>query len=259
MTILLFFVGRWSFDDICAKSLSSAKLGDSILITIILFESALELIPEALRKHPLIRKKWHQNLKKKNRGILLDGAIHRPLVDSLEDQEKRGRPDIIHHSLLNVVYSPLFKEGIIQVFIHTRNSLCIKIPSQWRVPVNYNRFCGLFSQLLLKQRVPLSGEPILTATHCTLSKLLRQFEGSEIILCDIPSENKKESAIIKSLTNFSPLSSGVFLIGGFQHGEAEAFRYFEPTPIQDWTLLTLYDEVKPAWVIVAKIVHWLEG
>ncbi|MFX0126239.1 MAG: hypothetical protein ACFFAE_21645 [Candidatus Hodarchaeota archaeon] len=229
------------------------------MITIVFFESALELIPESLRKHPSIRKKWKQNLKKKNRGILLDGAIHRPLVDSLEDKEKRGRPDIVHHSLLNVVYSPLFTQGKVQIFIHTRKDLCIKIPSQWRVPVNYNRFCGLFSQLLTKYKVPLLGEPILTATHCTLSKLLQQFDESEIYICDIPSKRIKESIIMKNLADISPVSSGVFLIGGFQHGEAN-FRFFEPpTSVQDMILLTIYDEVKPAWVIVAKIIHWLEA
>jgi len=209
-----------------------------------------------MRNHPLIRKEWQKNLKKKNRGILLDGAIHRPIVDSLENREKRGRPDIIHHSLLNIVYSPLFKQGKIQVFIHTRNNLCLRIPSQWRVPVNYNRFCGLFSQLLLKKRVPLSGEPILTVTHCTLSKLLHQFADSEIYLCDIPSESVGGTVIIKNLMDLFPFSSGVFLIGGFQYGESE----FETTDInQDLVLLTIYDEVKPTWVIVAKIIQWLEA
>lgn len=211
-----------------------------------------------MRRHPLIRKKWQQNLKKKNRGILLDGAIHRPIVDSLEDREKRGRPDILHHSLLNIVYSPLFKQGKIQVFIHTRDDLCIKIPSQWRVPVNYNRFCGLFSQLLLKQRVPLSGDPILTATHCKLSKLLNQFEKLDIYLCDIPPESVKDSIVIENLADLSPTSSGVFLIGGFQYGEAR-YPFFKSPLSENLVLLRIYPKVKPAWVIVAKIIHWLEA
>lgn len=226
------------------------------MITIIFFESALELIPESTRSHPLIRKEWQKNLKKKRRGILLDGALHRPIVDSLENREKRGRPDIIHHSLLNIVYSPLFMQGKIQVFIHTCNNLCIKIPPQWRVPVNYNRFCGLFSQLLLKKRVPLSGEPILTVNHCTLRKLLDQLGDSEIYLCDIPFESVKERNIMKNLTDLLPFSSGVFLIGGFQHGESE----FDRANLnQDLVILTIYNEVKPAWVIVAKIIQWLEA
>lgn len=210
-----------------------------------------------MRKHPLIRKKWQQNLKKKNRGILLDGAIHRSIVDSLEDREKRGRPDILHHSLLNIAYSPLFEQEKVQVFIHTRNDLCIKIPSQWRVPVNYNRFCGLFSQLLLKRKVPLSGEPILTVTHCTLSNLLNQFED-DIYLCDIPHESVKNSVIMKNLTELSPSSSGVFLIGGFQYGDAR-YPFFKSSVGEKLVLLTLYSKVKPAWVIVAKIIHWLEA
>jgi rRNA small subunit pseudouridine methyltransferase Nep1 len=211
-----------------------------------------------MRKHPLIRKEWQQNLKKKNRGILLDGAIHRPIVDSLEDREKRGRPDILHHSLLNIVYSPLFEQGKVQVFIHTRNDLCIKIPSQWRVPVNYNRFSGLFSQLLLKKRVPLSGEPILTAAHCTLSKLLNQFEELDIYLCDIPHESVRDSVITKNLAELSPTSSGVFLIGGFQYGEA-SFPFFKSRLSENLILLTIYPKVKPTWVIVTKIIHWLEA
>ncbi len=227
-------------------------------IVIIFFDSALELIPQSLRKHPLVRKKWHKGLKK-NRGILLDGALHRPLLDSLEDVEKRGRPDIIHHSLMNIVYSPLFREKKIQVFVHTRNDLCIEIPSHWRVPVNYNRFCGLFSQLLLKRRVPLTGESILTVEHSSLVKLLQKFKDSEIYICEHTTRSNNEEIKTKNLNEISPISSKIFLIGGYQRGDAE-FHFLESnTSAYDWVLLTLYEEVKPAWVIAAKLIHWLEA
>ncbi|MFX1284877.1 MAG: hypothetical protein ACFFB5_14545 [Promethearchaeota archaeon] len=226
-------------------------------ITIIFFESALELIPKSLRKHPLIRKEWQKGLRKKSRGILLDGAIHRPLLDSLEDAEKRGRPDIIHHSLLAIVYSPLFRDNKIHVIIHTRNDLCIEIPSHWRVPVNYNRFCGLFSQLLLKKRVPLSGEPILTVKHSSLFNLLDQFKGTEIFFCEQTGKNNKEIKA-KNLSQISPISSKIFLIGGFQRGTTKVRIPESNISPRDWMLLTLYEEVKPAWVIAAKLIHWLE-
>lgn len=227
-------------------------------IVVIFFESALELIPNSHHKHPLVRKEWQRNVKKKHRGILLDGALHRPILDSLERAEKRGRPDIIHHSLMNVIYSPLFEEEKIQVFIHTRNDLCIRIPSNWRVPVNYNRFCGLFSQLLLNRRVPLAGEPILTVEQCALGKLLQEFNDSEIFLCDSPTEKSSKQFSIQTLSNLSLYSSKVFLIGGFQHGEAEFHSLESPISIQDWTVLKIYEEVKPAWVIAARLIHWLE-
>lgn len=224
-------------------------------ITIIFFESALELIPETLRNHPLIKKEWRSNVKKKNRGIILDGAIHRSLINLLEAGEKRGRPDIIHHSLLNLVYSPLFLEGKINVLIHTRSNLCIKIPSIWRIPVNYNRFIGLFAQLLLNKRVPLSGDPLLTAEHCTLEKILQGFEGSEIFLCEASGEKNKD-ILVKNLEEISEFTSKVFLIGGFQHGDPES-EFLRLSPY--FFTLTLYKDIKPAWVITAKLIHWLEA
>ena len=82
------------------------------------------------------------------------------------------------------------------------------------------------------------------------------FGDSEIYLCDIPFESVKERNIMKNLTDLLPFSSGVFLIGGFQHGESE----FDRANLnQDLVILTIYNEVKPAWVIVAKIIQWLEA
>jgi rRNA pseudouridine-1189 N-methylase Emg1 (Nep1/Mra1 family) len=54
-------------------------------ITVIFFESALELIPEFLRNHSMVRKEWKNNTKKKNRGILLDRAVHNPIMNQVLD------------------------------------------------------------------------------------------------------------------------------------------------------------------------------
>lgn len=224
-------------------------MDEVMVVRIVLFESALELIPESLRDHPQIRKEWRRNVKQKNRGILLDGGIHRPLIDSLEQAEKRGRPDIIHHSLLNIVYSPLFRNEKILVHIHTRDDLCIRIPSNWRVPVNYNRFCGLFSQLLFRKRVPLTGEPLLIVEHCSLPQLLNSFDKSDIFLCDDP---KNTNALKFSDIHFT--SPAIFLIGGFQHGEVN----MNMSKIRNLIPIYLYKEIKPAWVIVGKLITWLE-
>ncbi len=220
-----------------------------MVVRILFFDSALELIPESLRDHPQIRMEWRKNVKKKNRGVLLDGGIHRPLIDSLEQAEKRGRPDIIHHSLLNIVYSPLFRNDKIQVHIHTRNDLYIRIPSNWRVPVNYNRFCGLFAQLLLKKRVPITGEPLLTLEHCSLPQLLKRFDEFELYLCEEPKNSHAQR-----LSDIHLASPAVFLIGGFQRGETN----MDILKSKNLIPIYLYKEIKPAWVIAAKLVTWLE-
>jgi len=227
-------------------------------ITIIFYESALELIPEKLRKHRLIRHEWQKNVKKKKRGILLDGAIHRTLVDSLEHAEKRGRPDIIHHALVNICFSSLFKKNKVRIIIHTRNDLCIQIPSEWRVPVNYNRFCGLFSQLLLNRRVPLNGNsPILMVEQCFLNQVLQQLD-SDIFLCELPNKIQKGSLNIISLPEIPHYSSMVFLIGGFQHGDANILSLISDDLKKRITYLTIYEKVVPAWVVVTKLINWLE-
>ncbi|MHA2226371.1 MAG: hypothetical protein ACXAC8_14270 [Candidatus Hodarchaeales archaeon] len=226
-------------------------------INIIFFECALELIPEQLRTHRLIRNKWRMS-EKKNRGILLDGAIHRSLMSLLDSPEKRGRPDILHHSLINLVYSPLFIEEKIKIFLHTRNDLCIQIPSKWRIPVNYNRFCGLFSQLLLKKRVPISNEPLLTAKTCSLKNFLQKFKDSIFYICELPNENWEKNRIVDNFVNITEHSSITFLLGGFQHGIPELQLSNQIFRDKDMFVLSFYDEIKPVWIIASKIIQKLE-
>jgi rRNA small subunit pseudouridine methyltransferase Nep1 len=227
-----------------------------IVVKIIFFESALELIPEPLRKHPLIRKEWKRNVKQKNRGILLDGAIHRSFMGSLDHVEKRGRPDIIHHSLLNMVYSPLFRNNKIRILIHTINDFYFEIPSDWRIPVNYNRFCGLISQLLLKQRVPITGEPLIIVESSSITHILDQFDDSEVFLCEEP--KKREDKDLQYSSSIPQSSSGIYLIGGFQHGEANLSFLNTIRTRKKVKTISIFQETKPTWTIVSKLITLLE-
>ena len=228
-------------------------------ITIILFDSALELIPEDLRSHPLIKREWKKGIKEKKKGILLDGAIHRPLLDLLEEKNKRGRPDIIHQCLLNLVYSPLFQSNKLRIILHTRNNLSIEIPSNWRIPVNYNRFCGLFSQLLHTHQVPLEGNPILTLQNKSLAKILSELNSSNIFLCDLKESFYSQNMVYTSLPLNYLLPETVFLIGGFQEGQPNLETSSTLQSIRELKILALYPEIKPAWVIAGKLIFLLES
>jgi rRNA small subunit pseudouridine methyltransferase Nep1 len=223
-------------------------------IKVIIFESALELIPESSRNHPLVRNEWRFNTKKKNRGVLLDRAIHNPLMGSLYDSEKRGRPDIVYYSLLNLLYSPIVKQGLVEVIIHTYTNHCILIPSFWRIPVNYNRFVGLMSQLLLKNQIPVDGEPILTVSKSNLAEILHGYDKSQFFMLESPN---KDSILVKELYDLN-IDNSVFLIGGFQAGEPSILLQDEIIEEHDFEFISLYPEVKPAWVITSKLVHLLE-
>ena len=223
-------------------------------IKVILFESALELIPESVRNHSLVRKEWRTNTRKKNRGILLDRAIHNPLMGSLNDSEKRGRPDIVYYSLLNLLYSPIVKKNLVKVIIHTYTDHCIIIPSFWRIPVNYNRFVGLMSQLLLKKRIPVEGEPILTVFKSKLTEILQKYGKNQIFMLESPNNT---SVPIRRLDDLN-INDSVFLIGGFQAGEPSIILQGELSKKDNFKQISLYPEVKPAWVITSKLIHLIE-
>ncbi len=225
-----------------------------MVITIIFFESAIELIPESLRNHPLVRKDWKTTTRKKNRGILLDTAIHSSLMMQLAEKEKRGRPDIIYYSLLNLLYSPLMAEKKIEIIIHTYTDQCIRIPPQWRIPVNYNRFVGLFSQLLFKKRIPVEGEAILTSFRSPIKELIQHYIQQRIILLEKPKGN---SSVVKSLESLVD-EDIVFLIGGFQSGEPSFIANTEFKSYSDFHQISFYKETKPAWTISSRLIHMLE-
>ena len=221
-------------------------------LTVIIFESALELIPESLRSHPTIRKEWKVNTRKKKRGVILDRAIHNPLMESLNDHHKRGRPDIVHSILLNLIYSPLVKNETLRIIIHTYDNHCIHIPSNWRIPVNYNRFNGLMAQLLYNKKIPVEGDPILTVKQCSIQKLLQKYFDHQIFLL----ESVPESSSVVNNLNGIFTDESVFLIGGFQSGSHNL--NFEDLKLENFRILSLYREVIPAWMAASKLLHMLE-
>jgi rRNA pseudouridine-1189 N-methylase Emg1 (Nep1/Mra1 family) len=89
----------------------------------------------------------------------------------------------------------------------------------------------------------------LTIEHCSLPQLLDRFDESKIFLCEDP-----KNAQAKKLSDIQITSPAVFLIGGFQHGEAN----MNVLKMRDFFPIYLYKEIKPAWIIAAKLVTWLE-
>lgn len=220
--------------------------GNTSKIIIVIFEAGLELDTDNSNKKSTISssKNYH----------LLDLSVNQKKLKHMPFGHKRGRPDIIHSSLLSMVYSPLFKSEKIEIIIHTREDKVIEIPNSWRAPVNYNRFCGLFSQLLQRGRVPIKGEPILVLREGSIKSLLDEFPDAKIILCDEKSKNKSDNLVDLINTN----KKIIFLIGGYQKGEPETIDIEELLQNEIVDSLNLYDESVPAWVICGKIVYLAE-
>ncbi|KAL4453980.1 hypothetical protein ABPG74_003863 [Tetrahymena malaccensis] len=96
--------------------------------------------------------------------VLLNSDEHKAYISKkLKKDFSTYRPDIVHHSLLSLMDSPLNKAGLLQVYIHTENNVLIYISPNTKIPRTYKRFAALFAQLLtkLKVRAVQSSETLL--------------------------------------------------------------------------------------------------
>ena len=140
--------------------------------TLVLAESSLELIPKELWSDPSVIKNAKRR-RKKPAEILLDKSLHYHAMKNIAKREKRGRPDIVHVSLLLALNSPLNQEGMLNIYVHTLENYVITVNPKVRIPKNYNRFVGLMEQLLKYGKVPPKSEkPLLYVKTMSLKDLI---------------------------------------------------------------------------------------
>ncbi len=219
------------------------------MLILVLAESALEAIPQEIWDHPLIKR--FSKLKGKHpRFILLDRSYHHYAMRNLEKNEKRGRPDIVHFSLLEALGSPLNNEGLLRVYIHSFDDHVISVSPEIRLPKNFNRFVGLMEDLFEHGKVPPKGKPLLMLEKKTLPDLISDLKPTYIILFDRTGRAKTFEEAALSLTKQErPLA----IIGGFPHGE------FRETTLNLANEIVCIDpETLEAWTVVSRIIYEYE-
>jgi rRNA small subunit pseudouridine methyltransferase Nep1 len=124
-------------------------------LILVFSETALELIPSEIQSNPIIAEEASKRHKKAN-AMVLDSNKHYLPMRSLPDFEKRGRPDILHFSLLTALESLANKNHLVEnVLIHTCDNKILQINPETRLPRNYSRFEGLMEQALLGKSTDL--------------------------------------------------------------------------------------------------------
>ncbi len=218
-------------------------------IKIILLESALETVPRELWKHPAVVKNAKRRGKKPGE-TLLDVSLHYHAMRELKDREKRGRPDIVHTTLLELLESPLNKEGMLEVYIHTYPGHVIFIDPSTRIPRNYNRFVGLFEQLFKYGKVPpTSDNPLIYIKTITLEKLLNNIGCNGLILLWEKGEVMSPEKIVSTAIN----NKYAIGIGGFPHGD---FREeILSMANHKWSI---YKKPLNSWVVASRISYAAE-
>ena len=220
-----------------------------MVLVLILVESAIELVPPGLTKHPSVLKLAEKRGKKPNE-ILLDRSYHHAAMRSMKDAEKRGRPDIVHTTLLELLGTPLNREGLLQTYVHTVDNRVVEIDSNVRLPVNYDRFVGLLEQLYAVGRVPEAGEPLLAIRKQTLNQLLGEIKPSTTVAFTTLGEYKDLGKLCEELAKER---KPAILIGGFPR------RHFSEETLNLADRAVRIDkEALEAWVVASRAVYAYE-
>lgn len=216
-------------------------------VNFVLFDTALELVPEEIRAHPAVL----ADSKKRGiapEGIVLDRSIHHFAMRSLENSERRGRPDIVHMTLLNVTDSPAYRMGYVKIFVHTCAGKFLRFRKGVRPPVNYNNFINLMSQLLRSGRVPVDKEPLIEAVDSSLKNFLSTTEGFSVLLT-----SRGKRVDFRDVIEKVGRRDITVLVGGYPKG---------PPPGKLFELcdeaVSIYDGVLASWTVASRIIYDLE-
>lgn len=212
------------------------------MLTLVLADAELELVPRAIVGHPSVR----TSAKRRGRSpatILLDSSLHHAALKKFPEGERRGRPDIVHLFALLCLDSVLNVQRQLTVVVHTRNDDVIRIARETRIPKNYPRFVGLVEDLFQKGAVP-EGEPLLTLERdVSLEKLLSH--------CPAPrwafSEKGEQVNLWSELAAVQGDLTAV--VGGFPHGD---FR--SPVATLCDRVVSIHEEPLRAWTVTSEIL-----
>jgi rRNA small subunit pseudouridine methyltransferase Nep1 len=219
-------------------------------IAIALVDASLELVPPEIAKHPAVERAAKRR-GKRPLAMLLDKSLHYHAMRKLPDQEKRGRPDIVHFCMLEVLESPLCSKGYVQLYVHTLGGQVIKVRSDVRLPKNYNRFVGLMEQLLAFGRVPTEGEALLEVVGRGLNKVVEDLKPSRKILLS------ERGVRMDPLNLASKVLEGneraMIMIGAFPHGDFsdEVLRSADE-------VVSIYEGVLEGFVVTSIVLRALE-
>ena len=225
-----------------------------MIISLVLVESALQLVPDSIRAHPQIKR--YAAKRGKNPGeVLLDRTFHHSAMISLAragfNIEKMGRPDIVHNALLQIMDAPLNWEGLLQVFIHTQDDYVISVNSKIRLPRSYIRFVGLIEQLFDQRRVPFGGEPLLEMKKSTLSRLIEKVVPDQIFGFSILGKPVLLRGVAESVCKFN---RPMVFIGAFPKGH-----FTDRTQRLANEIYRIDREGLDSWIVAGRFVYDCEG
>ena len=216
-------------------------------LSLILAESSLELVPKEIQNHPSVLS-HSKKLSKTASRILLDNSWHYTAMKGIENEMKRGRPDLVHFSMLEVCSIPLYFEKKISVYVHTLNDKVIKVGEDIHLPKSYHRFAGLIEKLFYEKRIESEGNILLEMTDMSFPELIETINPKNVVGLSSMGKPSSYAQVGKSLNEDSCI-----VIGGFQKGN---FSDSTKNKIDD--LVSIDSDSLESHVVTARILYEYE-
>ncbi len=218
-----------------------------MVLSLVLAESSIELVPEEIAGHPAILSSARRKGKDPRR-IILDQSYHHAAIQRLgKAGQARGRPDIAHFSLLLALGAPLNLDGQLRCLVHTRDDKAIRVSPRTRLPRNTDRFVTLLEQLYQEKVVPQAGQPLLSIEAASLSKLVKDQNAGLVVALTTEGALKPMREVARRL---SETKKAVLLVGGFPHG------HFSKDTLQLANETYRIDKKRlEAWTVVARAIY----
>ena len=218
------------------------------MLTLVLAEAEVELMPVELYSHPTVIAHARQR-RKQPRQILLDSNYHHSAMTHLSEGRRRGRPDITHLFLLTALESIVNKQGQLNILIHTRHDKVITVNPKTRIMRNYERFLGLLEQLFEEHVVPDRKQPLLLLReNISLKQVIEQQQADFVVALSKDGKPVVLQQYFKKLKKQNTHHL-LFLIGGFPSGQFHTDINTIATEV-----ISLYPEMLPAWTVVSEIL-----
>ena len=179
-------------------------------LSLILAESSLEIIPKEIQNHPSVIS-HSKKLGKSPSNILLDNSWHYAAMKGIQDENKRGRPDIVHFSMLEACSIPLYFEKKLTIYVHTLNDKVIKVGDDIHLPKSFHRFAGLIEKLFYEKRIESNGKKLLEMSDMNFSQLIEDINPKNVVGLSIVGKSSSFCDVAESLDENSCI-----IIGGFQ-------------------------------------------
>lgn len=218
------------------------------MLTIVLAEAELEIVPHSIVHHPQVQRAARHRDRRPGRS-LLDSSIHHEALREIREGERRGRPDLVHFSLLLALDSALNKADQLRVVVHTRNDERLAIHPDTRLMRNYPRFVGLMEKLFQEGASPRDNPLLILEDGWPLKRVIEHHRTGPVVCFREEGRPVEPGAYLAEKAAGGDLT---VVLGAFPHGDF----HVDPATFSD-EVVGLGGEALSVWTVEMEVLaHW---